>query len=143
MQSLRADSLWVQRLLLDSLDADYLVRDRIALDDDELQTLITSLRKRSQQTPVEVVAIPDGRYGLISGWRRLTALRHLHSETGDAGFGTVLALIRQPEGASDAYLAMVEENDTLVGLSYYERARIAAHAAELVLRHLFASVSRG
>jgi len=150
LQSLRSESLRVQRLPLDSLDADYLVRDRIALDDDELQTLIASLRARGQQTPVEVVALPEGRYGLISGWRRLTALRHLHSEAGAAGFGTVLALIRQPEGASDAYLAMVEENEIRVDLSYYERARIAARAAELgvfgspqlAVRHLFASASR-
>jgi len=150
LQSLRADSLRVQRLPLDALDTDYLVRDRIALDDDELQTLIASLRARGQQTPVEVVALPEGRYGLISGWRRLTALRHLRAETGDAAFGTVLALIRQPEGASDAYLAMVEENEIRVGLSYYERARIAARAAELgvfaspqlAVRHLFASASR-
>ena len=60
------------------------------------------------------------------------------------------ALLRRPEGASEAYLAMVEENEIRVGLSHYERARIAARAAEQgvypslksALQHLFANASR-
>jgi ParB family chromosome partitioning protein len=150
MQRLRRDGRLIQRLPPASIDADYLVRDRIALDDDEMQTLMASLRARGQQTPIEVVALGPGRYGLISGWRRMTALGRLHAETGDDRFATVLALIRQPDGASDAYLAMVEENEIRVGLSFYERARIAARAAEqgvfpspqLAVRALFAAASR-
>ena len=92
----------------------------------------------------------QGRYGLISGWRRLTALRRLHEETGEARFATVLALLRRPENAQSAYLAMVEENEIRLGLSYYERARIAAKAVEAgiypstktALQSLFATASR-
>ena len=64
--------------------------------------------------------------GLISGWRRLAALKALHAETGEARFATVQALVRRPETAADAYVAMVEENEIRVGLSQYERARVAA-----------------
>jgi hypothetical protein len=115
-----------------------------------MQALLASIRARGQQTPIEVVDLGQGRYGLISGWRRLRALAALHAETGESRFATVQALLRRPEGASEAYLAMVEENEIRVGLGHYERARIAARAAEQgvylslksALQHLFANVSR-
>ncbi len=146
----RAGGRLVQSLPLDSIEETHLVRDRIAADKGEMQALIESLRARGQQTPIEVVELEQGRFGLISGWRRLTALKALYAETGEERFATVQALLRQPESASDAYLAMVEENEIRVGLSYYERARIAARAAEQgvyaseaeALRSLFASASR-
>ena len=89
-------------------------------------------------------------YGLLSGWRRLAALKALHAETGDPRFATVQALVRRPETAADAYVAMVEENEIRLGLSQYERARVAARAAargvfadeEAALRALFATASR-
>lgn len=155
LQSARSEGRLIQRLPLGAVDAGYLVRDRLApgdtaAPDEDLQSLIISLRARGQQTPIEVVALEGGRYGLISGWRRLRALGVLHAETGEERFGHVLALLRQPETASDAYVAMVEENEIRVGLSYYERARIVARAAELgvfadeaaALKALFASASR-
>lgn len=124
----RAEGRMVLDLPLDQIDAGYLVRDRVVADETEMTTLMASLRARGQQTPIEVTALADGRYGLISGWRRLTALRQLAKE--DAKFGSVLALMRSPAEAADAYLAMVEENEIRVGLSYFERARIAAKAVE-------------
>jgi hypothetical protein len=89
-------------------------------------------------------------YGLISGWRRLAALRALHAETGDPRFATVQALVRRPETAAAAYVSMVEENEIRLGLSQYERARVAALAAERgvfpseddALRALFSTASR-
>jgi len=150
LRSARAEGRLVQALPLEAIDPSYLVRDRVVLDDEDMETLMASLRARGQQTPIEVVEAEDGRYGLISGWRRLTALRRLYEETGEERFATVNALLRQPETASDAYLAMVEENEIRVGLSYYERARIAARATEQgvfptekkALLSLFASASR-
>ena len=146
----RAEGRLVQPLALDSVDAGYLVRDRILADDDDLKALVDSLRARGQQTPIEVVTLEDGRYGLISGWRRLAALRKLHAETGEESFSLVQALLRTPETASDAYLAMVEENEIRVGLTYFERARIALKAVEkgvftdrrAALQGLFGSASR-
>ena len=78
------------------------------------------------------------------------ALKALFAETGEARFATVQALVRRPETAADAYVAMVEENEIRLGLSQYERARVAARAVargvfpdeEAALRALFASASR-
>ena len=150
MDRARAEGRLVQDLPLDAVEAGYLVRDRVSAEEPELAELIASIRARGQQTPIEVVALEPGRWGLISGWRRLTALRRLHAETGEARFATIRALLRRPESAAEAYLAMVEENEIRVGLSYYERARIAARAAETgvypdaraAIRGLFAAASR-
>lgn len=150
MSQARAEGRLVLRLALDEIDAEHLVRDRIGLDEDELQGLLGSIRAHGQRTPIEVTELANGRYGLISGWRRLSALRRLSGESGAAQFGHVLALVRRPETAADAYVAMVEENEIRLGLSYYERARIAARAVEqgvfaserLALQQLFANASR-
>lgn len=144
----RDEGRLIRALPLDAIEAEHLVRDRIAVDDDDMAALTASLRARGQQTPIEVVDLGAGRFGLISGWRRLTALKTLRSETDETP--TVLALIRTPAQASDAYVAMIEENEIRVGLSYFERARIVARAVEegvypstkAALQDLFASASR-
>ncbi|MDU8930032.1 ParB N-terminal domain-containing protein [Alisedimentitalea sp. MJ-SS2] len=126
----REEGRMVLSLPLEQIDQGYLVRDRVAVDADEMQALMASIRERGQQAPIEVLALQDGRYGLISGWRRCRALAALHDETGDPGFGQVLALLRNPAELSDSYLAMVEENELRANLSYFERARIAAKAVD-------------
>jgi len=126
----RGEGRMVLDLPLSSVRTEHLVRDRVVNAAADMAALIASIRARGQQTPVEVVALGGDRYGLISGWRRCQALAQLHEETGEARFGTVLALLRSPAEASDAYLSMVEENEIRVGLSYFERARIAAKAVE-------------
>lgn len=149
MTKAREEGRLVLRLPLDAIEADHLVRDRIGLDKEELAGLMASISEHGQRNPIEVGEIAPGRYGLISGWRRLTALRRL-ADGGDARFGHILALVRRPETAADAYIAMVEENEIRLGLSYYERARIAARAVEQgvflsereALRRLFANASR-
>ncbi|ETX13498.1 hypothetical protein OCH239_09920 [Roseivivax halodurans JCM 10272] len=151
----REEGRMVLTLSLDEIETGYLVRDRIAVDEGEMQVLKDSLRARGQQAPVEVAELEQGtdgtpRYGLISGWRRCRALSELHAETGEDRFARVLALLRRPCEASDAYLAMVEENEIRVGLSYYERARVVARAVEQgvfetkrdALRALFHAASR-
>jgi len=121
----------VLSLALDRIAPEHLVRDRMAMDSDDMEVLKSSLRSRGQQTPVEVVDLEDGKYGLISGWRRLSALQALLEETGDtARFGTVKALVRKPDNAADAYRAMVEENEIRSDLSFYERAHIVVKAVE-------------
>ncbi len=65
-------------------------------------------------------------------------------------FATIQALVRRPETARDAYVTMVEENEIRLGLSQYERARVAALATERgvfetekeALLALFATASR-
>lgn len=134
---------------LDQIDEHHLVRDRAGFDAEDMQALTASLVARGQQTAIEVVVLAPKHYGLISGWRRLTALRQLYAQTGDAQYGEIRCVIRSPDTASDAYLAMVEENEIRSGLSFYERARIAARAAEQgafetareAVKGLFAAVS--
>ena len=88
----RAEGRLVQRLPLDAVEIDYLVRDRLGIDVEEMAALVESIRLHGQRTPIEVTEIApgsvsgnvSGRFGLISGWRRLTALRQLADETGEA-----------------------------------------------------------
>ena len=136
-------------LPLDAVISGFLVRDRIASDDDEMATLIASIEDRGQQTPIEVQDLGDGTYGLISGWRRLEALKALAAKHPGQS-GTVKAFVRSVESEADAYVAMVEENEVRANLSYYERARIACEAAEkgvfptaeIAVRELFRHASR-
>ncbi|MGZ2260317.1 ParB/RepB/Spo0J family partition protein [Roseobacter sp. A03A-229] len=130
MRSARSTGRLVQSLPLEAITEDHLVRDRIALDAGEMETLKNSLRARGQQTPIEVVEQPGG-FGLISGWRRLHALRALHAETGEARFATIAALIKPIDTVSDSYVAMVEENEIRAPLSFYERAHLACEAVRL------------
>ena len=154
LRSARAEGRLIQRIALDDVVSDYLVRDRVVMHGEDLDALIASLRARGQQTPIEVTGLGTGleagQYGLISGARRLRALRYLFQETADPQFASVLAILREPATSSDAYVAMVEENEIRVGLSYYERARITQRAVvagvypdtQRALQGLFASASR-
>src|SRR5690606_41318719 len=92
---------------LAAVEAGYLVRDRLAADEGDMAALVESLRARGQQVPIEVVEIGPGRYGLISGWRRLTAIARLGPETGEERFAPLLALLRRPEPADHAHPATV------------------------------------
>lgn len=143
----RAEGRLLLRLPLDAVDETYLVRDRLAPDPEEMAVLSASIRARGQQVPVEVADLGGGRYGLISGWRRLVVLRQL---AGSGGAASVLAILRRPDMAAGAYLAMVEENEIRAGLSFYERARVVVRAADAgvfpddraALAHLFAAVPK-
>jgi uncharacterized ParB-like nuclease family protein len=126
----RAEGRLVQTVPLDAIEAGHLKRDRMVADGEEMSALKASIADRGQQVPVDVVDLGQGRYGLISGWRRLQALRELHAETGEARFAGIRAVLRRPASAAEAYLSMVEENELRVGLSYYERAQVAARAAQ-------------
>ena len=151
LTSARAEGRLAQPLPLDAIDAQYLVRDRIHPDSPEMEELVASLRARGQRTAIEVVDLGDRatpRYGLISGWRRLTALRRIAAEEGTPL--RVAAILRTPDTAAEAYLSMVEENEIRLGLSPYERARIVLKALDEgvfdtereALQSLFAHVSR-
>ena len=148
----------------------HLARDRIALEREDLEALKASIRSHGQRVPAEITPLrgaaatagagaglgaeaegaPAYAWGLISGWRRLRALSELYDETDDPRFSVLRALVRPPEEAAASYVAMVEENEIRVGLSYYERARIVAEAAargvfadqSAALRSLFATASR-
>ena len=130
MRAARRDGRLVEALPLGAVEAEHLMRDRLAAEEGEMAALVASIRAHGQRSPIEVTALGEGGYGLISGWRRLAALRRLHAETGEARFSAVRALVRRPEGAADAYVAMVEENEIRAGISHYERARVVARSVE-------------
>lgn len=144
----RASGRMVVDLPLTVITTDYLVRDRAYIDEDEMSALMDSLRDRGQQTPIEVVELGDGGFGLISGWRRVEALQRLHDEGAETD--TVQALLRDPADASAAYVSMVEENEIRADLSFYERARIVVKTVEqgvfdsekIALKSLFKSSPR-
>lgn len=139
---------------LAEIQVDYIERDRVALSDEDMNTLKQSLVSRGQQTPIEVVERkvkgPQSSYGLISGWRRYCALAALFKDTKDPKFGRVKALLRQPEDLPATYLAMVEENEIRANLSHFERARIVVKSVDqavfetdkAALNGLFGAVSR-
>ncbi len=148
MDRARQEGRLAEALPLEAVVADHLIRDRAVIDEGEMAALVESLRARGQQVPIEVTDLGDGRYGLISGWRRLTALRRLAEE--DAGPALVVAFLRRPKGDAEAYLAMVEENEIRADLGFWERGRIVARAVEhgvfvdvrTALNGLFGSVPR-
>ena len=131
LRAAREEGRMVIPVPLDAVHMEYLVRDRVVVDAEEQEALVESLSRRGQQTPVELVDLGEGaqpRYGLISGWRRVMALKALRARGEEVQ--EVLGLLRRPAESSQAYLAMIEENEIRVGLSYYERARIALKAVE-------------
>lgn len=150
MRRARSEGRMVLRVALAKIDAAYLVRDRILLDEEDLAVLETSMASRGQQMPLDVVDLGGDRYGLISGLRRLTALQRLWERTGEARFSEALCLVRQPADSPEAYLAMVEENEIRSGLSFYERAAIVSRSAgqgafadtRAALRGLFGAASK-
>lgn len=157
IETARNEGRMIVDVPLVEISVGYLLRDRVALDREELEALKASLRAHGQRTPAEIIQI-DGtrpenapyRFGLISGWRRLRALSELYEETGEARFATLKALIRAPNDAGLSYVFMIEENEVRVGLSYYERARVVAETTargvfpdqSTALRALFATASR-
>ncbi|WP_050931601.1 ParB/RepB/Spo0J family partition protein [Aestuariivita boseongensis] len=130
IKTAREKGLLIEEIPLDQIDPHFLVRDRLVQDEDEMASLKSSIKARGQQIPIEVARLSDNsdRFGLISGWRRFMALRELQEETGNPAFGVIRALVIAPGNAQDAYLAMIEENEIRVNLSFYERARIALRA---------------
>ena len=123
------------RLPLVDISTDDLPRDRLELEavatSDEMDELKASIRERGQKEPIEVYVGADGRYQLKKGWRRLTALRQLHGETGDSDFATVVARVEAGQGDRiSRYVDMVEENVVREDLSFAEMAQVAITAAQ-------------
>jgi ParB family chromosome partitioning protein len=144
----------INDLPLETIDLTYLTRDRMVVEADALDELIASIRSNGLRLPIEVVALSPGRYGLVSGWRRMTALLALQAQQARQGqgpdFSTVKAIIRPPHDAGTLYTAMVEENELRAQLTPYERGRIAVIAAkdgvfidtDAAIETIFATASR-
>ena len=126
--------LVVQELRVIDIAPAAISRDRMAVNTEEMEELIASIRAHGLRLPIEVfesepnpeIKIPQ--YGLISGWRRLMAMTSLMVETRGESFTTIKAIVRPRGSAAEAYVSMVEENEIRSNLSQYERGRIAVLA---------------
>lgn len=125
----QAEGRVIETLPLDRIQVNHLTRDRVESDAEAMDELVTSIRANGQRLPIEVVDLGEGRYGLVSGWRRVRALALIGAEEGTAPVAR--AIVRPAVEAGDAYAAMVEENEIRAQLTPYERGRIAAVAAHL------------
>lgn len=126
--------LLIAELPLDQIDEGAMIRDRMVMGQDEMQELRLSIAANGLRLPIEVFPLPtrDGqgpRYGLLSGYRRLQAVRGLRDLAGAERYSRIRALIRPRADADAAFVAMVEENEVREELSHFERGRIAVVAA--------------
>lgn len=114
--------------------ADELTRDRMIMDPEEMRELKDSIVMNGLRLPIEIFEILDPgdgpRYGLLSGFRRLAALRALEAESGKAIYSRIRAILREPGSVAAAYLSMVEENEIRASLTPYERGRVAVLAVQ-------------
>lgn len=149
----------ITEISVEQIMEDAIVRDRTVLDPAEMDELKLSIRAHGLRLPIEVfdtTATPNGArggdkpFGLLSGYRRLYAVRELYALTGDDQFASIKALVRDPDDLGGAFSAMVEENEIRASLSHFERGRIAVIAAkqgvfantEDAVAALFASASK-
>jgi ParB family chromosome partitioning protein len=124
-----------------------LLRDRSHLPEDALQDLVFSISRDGLRQPIELfeLAEPPGgfddihRYGLISGLRRLTAIRRLASWRANGDFTTIPAFLRTPATIPEAMAQMIAENEIRENLSPWERGLTIVTA---VNRGLFDSMDQ-
>jgi ParB family chromosome partitioning protein len=130
------------RAPLDAIDPGALPRDRTGLDPEPLAELEASIAATGLRQPIELFPLAepeaDGpRYGLLTGYRRFTAVSALHARTGDPRFAAIPAFLRPAGDLAASLAAMVEENEIRANLSPFERGLVPVRAREL---GLFASI---
>ncbi|MCB5410812.1 ParB/RepB/Spo0J family partition protein [Pseudogemmobacter faecipullorum] len=131
MREAREKGLILMDLPLEVIELDALARDRMSIASEELEELKSSIARNGLRLPIEVFALAEeGRYGLLSGYRRLVAVRGLSELTGDQKYSQIKAVLRDPEAMGGAFAAMIEENEIRSALSHFERGRIAVVAAQ-------------
>ncbi|WP_281827547.1 ParB/RepB/Spo0J family partition protein [Jannaschia rubra] len=121
----RAEGWEVRALPMAEVHTDAMPRDRLTLDAEAMEELRASLRSSGLRLPIEVSERREGGFDLISGFRRLTAMREVAGPE-----GTIRAFVRPAPEAADALAAMVEENEIRSDVSSYERGRTAAMAVQ-------------
>lgn len=155
LRQAEAEGLVLLEIPLDQIVAEELTRDRMEMGPEAMEELKASIRLSGLRLPVEVFEIAGApaegpRYGLLSGFRRLAALRALVREPGGEGHARIRAILRRPASVANAYLHMVEENEIRAELTPYERGRVAvqsvAHGAydtvEQAVNGLFHAASK-
>lgn len=128
---LKKQGLITDLIPLDAIRMDKLARDRSLGADPELDELKASIRAVGLSNPIRVEATAEG-YELVQGFRRLSAFRALHEETGDDAFARIPAgLVASGEALENLYRRMVDENLVRRDISFAEMAQLAlAYAAD-------------
>ena len=125
------DTPQVQLLDPAQIDTDALPRDRTTLDEAALTELETSILLDGLRQPIEVWAFQTPReghrYGLISGMRRLTAVRGIRKLKPDT---RIPAFIRRPTDIADAMAKMVAENEIRAEISPWEKGRLVVQSVD-------------
>ena len=142
-----AEGRVIRNLPIERIHLEHITRDRTSLDPEAMEELIASVRASGVRMPVEVAPLGDGTYGLISGYRRIAAVRALAAEGMPA---TVPVIVRDETDLGESYARMVEENEVRSQITPYERGRIAVIAAgqgafpdtTAAVNAIFASASR-
>ncbi|WP_372801364.1 ParB/RepB/Spo0J family partition protein [Paracoccus seriniphilus] len=134
LHSAREQGLLMVELPLDQIDEGAMIRDRMTISEDDMNELRQSIAAHGLRLPIEVFELEkpgrDGRrYGLLSGYRRLLAMRGLLEMTEGSKYSVIRALIRPRTEADGAFISMIEENEVREELSHFERGRIAVIAA--------------
>lgn len=134
LQAAQEQGLLMVELALDEIDEGALVRDRMTMSQDDMEELRLSIAAHGLRLPIEVFELEQTgqggqRYGLLSGYRRLQAMRGLFDLAQARKYATIRAIIRPRAEADAAFVAMVEENEVREELSHFERGRIAVIAA--------------
>ncbi|QBF34149.1 ParB N-terminal domain-containing protein [Thalassococcus sp. S3] len=128
--ALKRDGLIQGRIPIDRIKAEKLTRDRSTTRDPELDELIASIRAVGLSNPIHVEETETG-YELIQGFRRLSAYRALHAETGATAYATIPATLQAKGAARDQlYRRMVDENLVRKDISFAEMAQLAMSYAK-------------
>ncbi|MCV6587355.1 MAG: ParB N-terminal domain-containing protein [Marinibacterium sp.] len=128
---LKREGLIVDRIALDDVVTDKLIRDRRPQDDDELEELKQSIQDIGLSNPIRVELREDGKFELIQGMRRWLAFQALRDSGAGGDYDTIPAGI-EPGGAPaiDAYRRMVDENLIRKNISFSEMATLARRYAD-------------
>ncbi|MDF1857173.1 ParB/RepB/Spo0J family partition protein [Pseudooceanicola sp.] len=130
----QASGLLIAELPTEAIDEGAMMRDRMVIDEEAQQELRASIAASGMRLPIEVFEIEtDGRaarYGLLSGYRRLHAVRAQAELTESEKYTRIRAIVRPRTDVDAAYVSMVEENEVRAELSHFERGRIAVIAAK-------------
>lgn len=110
----------VRDIPLDLIEASSL-RDRLEIDETDIEELSVAIREQGQLIPILVSPLANGRYRIVYGRRRLEALRRLGLPA--------KALVREMD-ADQAIIAQGQENSFRKDLSWIEKASFARELME-------------
>lgn len=135
LHSAQQQGLLMVELPVDQIDEGAMIRDRMTMNEEDMQELRQSIATHGLRLPIEVFELEKpGRagqgYGLLSGYRRLLATRALLEMTEADKYRVIRAVIRPREDSGGAFVSMIEENEVREELSQFERGRIAVIAAD-------------